>query len=292
LQNLTRPVYVVVEPPTHGEVKRRENVAKEPALKLADLLPQERTTEATPEEIQKLADDILINGLKHAIVIFDGQVVDGLARIEAFKILGREEIPAMVSDKFEVLAPSIAKARTQVMSEGDAVTRLLILNPAIDRLVSYRRITSGGIKKSGVTLGLSIRELVTMATGLTLGKAEIARRLVRRASDPEVLKKIEQIKAGQTTLYGYLRWQQEGEGNELEPVATADEVRLVMNKGLRALATTVETLSKFGPASQLTLTERQKIMDSLSKSLRAGRKLGATIRKGMHEEMEETSDEG
>jgi len=51
-------------------------------------------------------------------------------------------------------------------------------------------------------------------------------------------------------------------------------------------------MGKFGSASQLTLPERQKIMDVLGTRRTALRNLGKKIREGMNQEMEETSDEG
>jgi len=65
-----------------------------------------------------------------------------------------------------------------------------------------------------------------------------------------------------------------------------------MERGLRTLAMTIETMAKFGAAPQLTLAERQKIMDVLGVRKVALRNLGKKIREGMNQEMEETSDEG
>jgi hypothetical protein len=55
---------------------------------------------------------------------------------------------------------------------------------------------------------------------------------------------------------------------------------------------TIETMAKFGAAPQLTLAERQKIMDVLGVRKVALRNLAKKIREGMNQEMEEVSDEG
>ncbi len=266
-------------------------MAKRVTLKLADILPQGRATTATPEQIKELAQDIADKGLKHPIIIFDGQVLDGLARIEAYKSLGLAEIPVMVSDRFDELTLALAKSRTSRLDTSRAVSLIGTLRHPMAQFVSDRRTETGSTKKpaTGPAQGISLRELIQNATGLSQGRCELAIRLVRRAAiDPESAKRLQEVLSGQMTLYGYKRWFDRLEDEPLvEFEATVDEVRMVMDRGLRVLSTTVETISKFGAAEQLTLGERQKVMDSLTKSTQALRKLSKSIRHGMNSEMEE-----
>jgi len=269
-------------------------VTKRATLKLADLLPQGRATTASPEQITDLALDIQVHGLKHPIIIYDGQVLDGLARIEAVKSLGAEQILAIVPDRFDELCIALSKSRGKPMESPRVVALMEHLSDLRHEFVIERRKETGSTKKAakGPAEGIQVRDLYVAATGVPAGRVELAQRLVARAAiDPGSAKKLQEVKAGEVTLYGYKRWLEKGI-EEPAPEAPADEVRAVMERGLRTLAMTIETMGKFGSASQLTLPERQKIMDVLGTRRTALRNLGKKIREGMNQEMEETSDEG
>jgi len=257
-----------------------EKVTKRATLKLADLLPQGRATTASPEQIKDLALDIQVHGLKHPIIVYDGQVLDGLARIEAFKSLGMEQIAAIVSNRFDELCLALAKSRSKPMDYPRAVALIELLSGPRHEFVSERRKETGSTKKpaKGPAEGMQVRDLYVAATGMPPGRTELAQRLIARAAtDPGSAKKLEEVKAGTVTLYGWKRWLDRGI-EEPVPEAPTDEVRAVMERGLRTLAMTIETMAKFGPASQLTLAERQKIMDVLGARKVALRNLGKKIR--------------
>ena len=269
-------------------------MTKRATLKLADLLPQGRATTASPEQITDLALDIQVHGLKHPIIIYDGQVLDGLARIEAVKSLGAEEIAAITPDRFDELCIALAKGGNGPMESQRVVALMEHLSDLRHEFVVERRRETGSTKKAakGPAEGIQVRDLYVAATHVPPGRVELAQRLVSRAAtDPGSAKKLQEVKAGTVTLYGYKRWLEKGV-EEPAPEAPADEVRAVMERGLRTLAMTIETMAKFGAAPQLTLAERQKIMDVLGARKVALRNLGKKIREGMNQEMEETSDEG
>lgn len=270
-------------------------MTKRATLKLADLLPQGRATTASPEQIKELAQDIQDNGLKHPIIVSDGQVLDGLARIEAYKSIGLDAIPVIVSDRFDELALAIEKGRDGPMETPRAVALIGQMQPLRLKFVSDRRRETGSTKRpaKGPAEGVQVRDLFVRATGMTPGRVELAQRLqTRAATDTGSVKKLEEVLAGRLTLYGYKRWLDRNLEEPALEAAPADEVRTVMERGLRTLAMTIETMAKFDTAEQLTLAERQKIMDVLSLRKAALRKLGNRIREGMNHEMEENSDEG
>jgi ParB-like nuclease family protein len=261
---------------------------------LKDLLPQERDVTAGPEEIEKLAHDIEERGLDYAIVIYDGVVLDGLKRIAAFRYLRRKEIPAVVTDEFDVMCLAIAKARPEPMTVPRAVEFVELTWKANRALYKHRKKMLGATKKAaqGPASGIPLRVILVEATGLTLGRIELAMRIVRRSlSDPVTAERLQEVKDGTLSLYAYQSWTRERELLETGEVASVEEVRTVMERGLRALGTTIETMGKFGNASVLTLSERQKIIDMLSVRVQALRKLNTTIRQGVDQETDRMMEE-
>jgi hypothetical protein len=259
-------------------------------LVIKDLPPQGRTVTNSKDEIQKLAEDIKERGLEHPIVVCDGKVLDGLKRIEAFKVLGRTEIPALVSTHFAEICLEMAAARTEEMSVNRALELIEDLHKPKETFLKARKAASGrgkgGLKGPGQ--GISLRKLMANATGFSEGRLEIALGLVARAqTDPATFNKLVEIRNGTETLYGYQRWRITRPNTLQTAVAPAEEVRLVMERGLRTLATTIEALGKFGSASVLTLSERTQVVEVLNERWRNLRQLMTLIRKGIEQEMEE-----
>jgi hypothetical protein len=273
-----------------GQAKGRKGVVTTQTLVIKDLLPQGRILTGTKGEIQKLADDIALRGLDRPIITCDGAVLDGLKRIQAFQLLGRTEIPAMVSDSY----PELCLALAEVLTEEMPVNRLLFTVETLHRpkvaFVKARKAASGrgktGLKGPGE--GVAIRKLLRDATGVSEGRLEIALGLVAHAkTDPVIAIKLQEIRNGTETLYGYQRWRINRNESLQAPVAPAEEVRQIMDRGLRTLDTTIETISKFGPVTVLTLSERRQISEMLSERWRKLRQLENLIRKGIEQEMEE-----
>lgn len=101
-------------------------------------LPQDKE-EATQTELLQLADSIEKNGLLQPIIIRekpDGlEIIDGHRRVEAFRILGRGDIQAIVR--------KMDDREAQVMSVVANIQRENLSN--IERAIAFKKILSQGI---------------------------------------------------------------------------------------------------------------------------------------------------
>jgi len=266
-------------------------------LDISGMSPQNRPMTASPDEIKALAKDIHDRGLQHPIVVLtNGVVVDGLKRIEAFKHLKVAQIPAVVTDDLPEMEPVVVAARE---NEPLPVNRTLeMLDDLVEvraQLNQQRKVESGRRRhiKKGVKFEPrpTIRAMLVNMTGMSQGRMEIATHIVKRYSvDPEVALKLQQIKDGKETLNGYQAWYLRRNEEFQRPVYPVDEVRTVMERGTRTLATTIEAMGKFGTANVLTLSERTQLVDVIRARASSLFSLARMIRNGITQEREATDE--
>jgi ParB-like nuclease family protein len=260
-------------------------------LVIGDLLPQHREVQATEEDIKELAASIEAIGLKHPITVFDGIVVDGLKRIAAYKLLKRKTVPAFVSDDYAELCLHIETCRTpgMAMSLERVLDIIEALNPAREDFIRLRRMEHGRTKRraEGPAAGVPLRKLMGQAVGLSESRIELLYRVRRAAEyDAAVKTKLEDLRQGRTTMYEFQRWERRRTLAELAPVVSAEEVRTVMERGLRTIGTALEAMGKFGTASVLTRAEREQVLSGLIEVRTRLLRLHRDIRGGLKDEVE------
>ncbi len=147
-------------------------------------------------------------------------------------------------------------------------------------------------KMPGLGSGMQIREILHVATGLSIGRLDKAIQYGAEAQiDPTIRELWESVRRGDQTLYGMDLAVAKLRKPEEDPLGTAEEVRAVMERGLRTLTTTIETMSKFGSANVLTLRERMELSKQVEKRRSAIASLNRKIRDGMQREVEEARSE-
>src|SRR5262245_53066184 len=156
---------------------------------------QARHVHASKEEIRDLANNIKAHGLTHSIIIADGVVIDGLKRLEAYKALKRDTIPAFVSDNFVELADRLDAAQAGGVTNMPRVIELAqALSVYKDRYTRMRKQYAGA-KKHARTYpgyGLTVRQHLSRALGVSEGRVEILMHSIRVAkADPEIKEKLE-----------------------------------------------------------------------------------------------------
>jgi len=261
-------------------------------LVIGDLPPQRREVQATEGEIVELAARIKAVGLKHPITVIDGVIADGLLRVEAYKHLKLKTIPAVVSDDFVELCLALEASRepTETLPTGRVLEIMELLEPARARFHHRRRRIRGVTKKKveGDTAGIPIRKLLGRAVGLSESRVELLKRARQMAEVDDAAKvKLEELRAGTESMYGWNKWVQRRTLAELAPVASADEVRTVMERGLRTIGTALEAMSKFGTATVLTRAEREQVLKELITMRTRLLRLHREIRGGLKDEVEE-----
>ena len=263
-------------------------------LAIADIVPQGRQVYLSEDELNVLAKSIQGEGLRHPIVVSDGVVFDGLKRIEAYKHLGLPKIQAMVSENFEEICNALEEGREKKeLDIGRQVDLMEVLEPLrLARVTEGKRkagrARAGTFKGSVKVTVAPIPELLVRATGSSRARNEILSTAIKLAKiDPEVRGALAEVAAGKMGVYSFQKWNLSRQREDLIPVASAEEVRIVMERGLRTLATTVETMSKFGPATVLTLMERDQIAARVNYLARNLQALTRLIRKEIANEVEE-----
>jgi ParB-like chromosome segregation protein Spo0J len=263
----------------------------ETELVIGDLPPQHREVQATEEDIKELAASIGAIGLKHPITVnTDGVVIDGLRRIQAFTLLKRKTIPAFVSDNYAELCQNIAAGRPpgRVMPLDRVLEIIESLDDARAMFARRRRTAHGSEKKHLPAAGVPIRRLMSQAVGLSESRVELLNRARRAAEyDAATKAKVEDLRSGRESMYGFQRWEQRRALAQTLPVTSADEVRTVMERGLRTIGTALEAMSKFGPASVLTRAEREQVLSDLIEVRTKVLRLHREVRGGLKDEVEE-----
>lgn len=267
-------------------------------LKISDLVPQPREHGASEDEIQTLAKDIKAIGLQHPIVVSDGIVVDGLKRIAALRKLKEHTIPAVVSTELPELAEALEAQRIHRPDNARLLHLAMALETAKVAYVKQRRTFAGQARGQGGAFPKgaqpTTRDLMTRATGATYGRMEVLSTLTRLAElDPTVKEKLKDLLKGKQTIYGLQTWVHQRTRGELKliPTATAAEVRAIMERGFRSIATTIEAMGKFGDMSVLTQSERKQLLDSIGAQRSSMLALARAIRRGLVEEEEQEETE-
>lgn len=285
-----------IHAPGEGGMGKGGSVADKIELKIGDLIPQARQAKATEQEVKSLAKDIEANGQLVPIVVVDGAVYDGLQRIQALKLLKRSTVDAVVVDTLPELALHMAdqRAKHPEAYNSSNMYRVFEMNEIAsklkERLLRNRRMFSGAKKAQlqGVGRGMPARLLMSMALGISESRVEILSTGLKLAeTDLAVKKWMDAIRNGETTLYAMAGWREIRKKEAQLPQAPVEEIRGVMDRGTRAVAMAVEQMSKFGPATTLTIADRQDLVREIE-ALRA-KLLGLkkTIQRGVNAEVEE-----
>ena len=263
-------------------------------LAIADILPQGRQVHPTKDEVKVLAKSIQGEGLRHPIVVSGGVVIDGLKRIEAYKYLDLPKIQALVSENYEEICLELEKAREgESLDVGRQIDLMEVIEPLrMERVTEGKRkagrARAGTFRGSVKVTTTPIPELLMKATGATRARNEILSTAIRVAKiDPEAREMLAEVAAGKMGVYAFQKWNLGRQREDLIPIVSAEEVRIVMERGLRTLATTVETMSKFGPATVLTLGEREQIAARINYLARGLNALVRLIRREITNEVEE-----
>lgn len=232
---------------------------KQPELIIEDLKPQDRPVAATVKELRALADDIHTNGLKHPILVMDDIVVDGLKRIEAFKLLGRARIPALVTTNYGEATHFLTKVREGAPVEPprnvEIVEQLDQFRLQYHKMRYYPKMAKAN--KSAPWGQYSSRQLMARALGCAESYAEAIILLTRAAdTDPELTRRLALVKKGQDTIHGAYQAYRRRKVREEFAQAPAEEIRTTTTRGFQTLETTLTAMSKYGTMLSLPREER------------------------------------
>lgn len=258
----------------------------ETELVISDLPSQARQVRASKEEIAQLADNIKKVGLQHPIIVTEGIVVEGLKRVAAFKLLKIPTIPAFVSTDYVELCERLTLQRPERDTDLPRAIELVkdLWPSRVEHGRSLRSVRRKGRNENYVTP----RAMMGKAIGVGDNRAETLTQAVKYAQiEPEVALKLELMSNGKMSAGEFSRWFLRRPSPSLTGVASTEEVRMVMERGLRTIATAIEAMSKFGDASALTQAERQLIVQNISVQRLKFLQIGREIKRGLEMEMGE-----
>lgn len=264
----------------------------ETVIQMGDLLPQSRAAVVRAGEIEALAKDIKAHGLTHKVLVYDGVVLDGLKRIEALRHLKIDYIPVIVPNTLAEAAEALKDQRILEDSDDNNTVRAMDLLPALERLrvawVKYRRTAAGQARwnKEMGGKGISTRQLLSIALGISPGRVEILQNSLTRATeDSSVRDLLEAVRRGSMSLYGIQTIKHRRKREALYPIVSADEVRSVWERGLRTLGTAIEAIGKFRSVDVVTLAERRDMVKHLDAQRVNISKIMKKINTSIREEM-------
>lgn len=262
---------------------------KQPELVIEDMLPQGRPVTAIKGELRKLADDIHNEGLKYPILVMDGIVIDGLRRIEAFKLLGRARIPALITTNFGEAALYLEKVRQDA---GGFSTRRHVeiveqLEPFRQRFHKRRFNRETDDADKPWNDGSSTRALLARALGRSESSTEALLFLTKNSNIPEVERRLALIKRGEDTIHGLRQWIARAHPNSEYANASAPEVTAAMERGFQDLATTLSAMSKYGAMTALSRSHRARLLEEVGKIRRQLYSLAKEIKTGLQLEAKE-----
>lgn len=263
---------------------------KRPELIIEDMLPQDRPVTATEKELRALADDIHANGLKHQILVMDGIVVDGLRRIEAFKLLGRARIPALVTLNYGEATFHLAKVREGEKIEPPRSIEIVeALEPYRQQYHKLRYYPKQAAENAAKPWGsIPTRRLLARALGTAESYSEAMLLIIRSASEnSEVARRLALVRKGQDTIHGvyklYRRIATTG-GHESAP---ASEIRTTVTRGFQTLDTTLNAMVKYGTMLALPREERVELTRKAEHARRQLYQLAKGIKDGLMMEAKE-----
>lgn len=230
-----------------------------------DQLITHRTPHMGPDEIEKLAVDIRDNKLRHPVLLSNTThtLIDGLNRVEAYKLLGWSVIPAIYTDDLTEITDYLEVIRDDEILE---VRRISEMIKDIDPLIILRRDSrrhhhySGGRTKGLPDVETS-RDIYLRATGEKPGAIDMIRVVYRTAAsgDPEAVKVVARLEAGQIGIYSAgaiirkLREQRVGGVVHM----SSRERRDVMDAAMRSLETTTDQVLKLGRLDDIPADEAE-----------------------------------
>lgn len=160
---------------------------------LARLVP-----EMSAEQFAELRDDIAVNGLREAIVLYDGQVLDGRHRLRACEEAGAEpRFRTYDGDQPATFVVSLNLKRRHLTASERAVVAVELL-PELEREAKQRQGTRTDLSTSppqgGEVAHPAVNEAAA-AVGVSPRIVERAKRVAR--DDPEAF---EQVRRGDLTV--------------------------------------------------------------------------------------------
>lgn len=263
---------------------------KQPELIIEDMGPQDRPVAATKRDLRDLADDINANGLNFPILVMDGIVIDGLKRIEAYKLLGRARIPALVTNNFGEAAFFIASVRGDGVLEPprnvEVAEQLEPFRQQYHKIRYYPKLAKEN--KSKPWGKLSSRQLLAHALGTAESYAEALILMVGVAkTDPEIARRVALIKKGQDTIHGVYSLYRRRKGQYEFVNTPAAEIRSTLERGFQTMETTLAAMSKYGSMLTLSRDERAAIVQQIDSIRRQVFHLAKGIKEGLLMEAKE-----
>ena len=178
---------------------------KHEAMKIAEIVIGKRHR-TDMGDIEELARSIEKVGLLHPVVITpDRHLIAGVRRIEAFKSLGRDDIPArLVKDlpmAIRVLAESDENTCRKGFTPSEAVAMAAVLEPMAKKKAEDRRAQQGSINlghsdggQCPPTKKSKSRDEIAAAVGMSARTLEKARTVVKAAeADPTLAPVVEEM---------------------------------------------------------------------------------------------------
>jgi hypothetical protein len=189
---------------------------------------------ATEEELQEMADDIRVNGLKDSIITLDGMILDGRNRFNACRIAGVEPHFKPYSG-YDPLADVVSwNVKRRQLSVSQRATLAVELKPMFEQAARERMQ-----ERKGDQAGATKANLPYLAKGQSRDQAASAVGVSgRTVQDAEYVKKnapelSEEVKAGKMTVNAAKKEVQKRE-NKTKPIMTkAQAARLRPRMGLQ-----------------------------------------------------------
>jgi hypothetical protein len=266
-------------------------VVIETELVISDLLPQARRARIEPGEIAALAKSIKAEGLRFPIIVHDGVVLNGLKRIEAYKILKRDKIPTRIPASILEVAPELEAQREGsdgLSTIGRTVELAEALQPLQAAWIRDRRIRAGQARSRGIVneTNPGMRVMLAQALGMSEGRVEILKSALQKEDvDPDLRAHMDLVRKGLATLYSLQSWLYNRKRMRLLPLVSAEEAREVSERALRSMGAAVEAINKFGSMDMLTRSEREQVAIALRDHRAAIGRLASKINTSIREEM-------
>lgn len=268
---------------------------KQPELIIEDLGPQDRKVDADKKQLRELADDIHTNGLKHSIVVLDGVVIDGLKRIEAFKLLGRARIPALVTNNFGEAALYLEKVREGAQvgppRNVEIVEQLEPFRQRYHKLRYSERLWSLNLAKPWGPF--TSRTLMAKAIGNSESYTETLLMILKHApTNEDLARRLALIRRGEDTVHGtYWAFRRQVVA-QVHSSAKPEEVKTVMSRGFQTMETTLEAMAKYGAMFSLSREEREDFVQQYQEIRRRIYTATKEIKEGLQTEAKEGKRDG
>lgn len=261
---------------------------KQPELIIGDMIPQGRPVHADKGELRKLADSIHTDGLQHPILVMDGIVIDGLKRVEAFKLLGRARIPAKITTHFGEATEHLEGVRNGGKFGTTRQVEIVEQLEPFRQRFHKRRYNSDVMDEEDKRWNdISSRTMLSRAIGRSESSTEALLYLINHIQIPEVARRLVLIKRGEDTIHGLRQWIAKSHPRQSYANAAAPEITAATDRGFQDLTTTLEAMSKYGAMTALSRAHRAKILGEVEKVRRQLYYMAKEIRTGLQLEAKE-----